>query len=66
MTSQGVWICQKNIERFRSMHSAARDEQERALLSKLLAQEETTLKRLESAPTPVDQDKVPIRDSRSR
>lgn len=54
MTNQGLWICQKNIERFRSLHSAARDERERTMLSQLLAQEEAKLKQLESAPPSVD------------
>lgn len=53
MTDQDRWICEKNIERFRSLHSAARDEQERIMLLKLLAREETTLKQLESVTSSV-------------
>jgi len=43
------WICQQNIERFRTLYTAAGDERRRATLSALLTEELAKLKRIESA-----------------
>jgi hypothetical protein len=44
-----VWVTRKNIERLRAQLAAASNEDERKLLSDLLAQEEANLERLTRA-----------------
>lgn len=51
MSTLSQWICQENIERFRTLYAAASDEAERATLAELLRREEATLAAL-NAPTP--------------
>lgn len=46
MTDWGRWICEQNIERFRTLLAAPHNEQEGRILAELLSREEAALARL--------------------
>jgi hypothetical protein len=50
MSEMQVWVCRRNIARFREQLAATQDERQRAILSGLLATHEMELARLTSTP----------------
>lgn len=48
MTDWIQWVCEQNVERFRTLLASSRKECERKILAELLSREETKLARLSS------------------